>query len=615
VSKAEQDPARQRPLETVVNRSGRPAASAFVDASPEEKGTDRAVRVSATSLDRMMALAGERTIESRWLDPFCSALLTLKRRQLELTDRIQEAHAIAQYGGSTEILVGHLLDAQNRARDCHAEITERMNEIVAFTHMSSNLSDRLYREVLSSRMRPFGDGARRLPRIVRDVARELGKKIKLEIQGTKTEVDREILERLEVPLTHLVQNAIDHGIEAPAERLAAGKPENGTLRIEARHQGGHLVIVIADDGRGIDCDELRKTIVARGLAKERVASALSEVELLSFLFLPGFSTAKAVTKISGRGFGLDVVQSTVREVGGQVTIESRKAEGTTFRFELPITRAVMRTLVVDIGGEAYAFPLTEVDRVLRMHTSQMRTLDGKRYFHLEGTSVELTSAAVVLELAAQQAGEELPVIILSHQDKRYGLIVDDYIGERDLVVQRLDPRLSTVPNISAASVLQDGSPVLILSAEEMIRSIGGMAHAALAQNATAQIEAAKWIRALVVDDSQTVRETLRRQLEGRGHVVDVAVDGIAGWNAVRHRKYDIVISDVDMPRMNGLELTSRMKADQRLASIPVILISYMNREQDRIEGLKAGAVRYFGKNTIGGDVVAETVEELLGGAR
>ena len=254
--------------------------------------------------------------------------------------------------------------ARQQADACWQMISERLTELEFFVHRAENLADRLYRTALATHMRPFEDGVQGLPRMVRDLARQLGKDVTFDIIGRATEVDRDILERLEAPLNHLLRNAIDHGIETPAERLAAGKPAAGTIRLEARHQAGMLSITVSDDGRGVDVEQVRRSIVSKNLVTADVAGELTAPELLEFLFLPAFSTAATVTEISGRGVGLDVVQRMVQEAGGVVRAVSEPGKGMCFHLQLPLTLSVLRALLVDIAGEPYAFPLGRIERAV-----------------------------------------------------------------------------------------------------------------------------------------------------------------------------------------------------------------------------------------------------------
>ena len=491
-----------------------------------------------------------------------------------------------------------------------------------FTRGSEDLSSRLHHEVLTSRMRPLADGVRGFPRLVRDLARELGKQARFEVVGETTGVDRDILDRLEAPLNHLIRNALDHGLETPEDRRAAGKSPMGTIRLEARHREGMLQVVLSDDGRGIGLERLRAKVVERGLTTAAMAARLSEAELLDFLFLPGFSTKEQVTEVSGRGVGLDVVQSMVQAVRGTVKVASRPGKGTRFVLQLPITVSVIRPLLVEIAGEPYAFPLSRIDRIFMLDRKDLRELEGKPHAMLDDQPVGLVEAVAVFELPAdvvRKAGELMPVVVASDRGHRFGVIVDRFLGERDLRVSPLDARLGKVPNVNSSSVLDNGWPVLIVDVEDLIRSIdnllSGRRLGKLAAERVAERQTQAPKRVLVVDDSITVRELERQLLESRGYVVDTAVDGLDGWNAIRTAHYDLVVSDVDMPRMDGIQLVRHIKEDARLKRIPVVVVSYKDREEDRIRGLDAGADSYLTKSSFHDRTFLSTVADLIGGAR
>ena len=584
--------------------------------SAEEK--DRIVRVTAENLSRLMGLAGESLVEARWLQPFASSLMQLKNRHARLSNllgKLREDLEGLRQNGNGESTIG---EAQQVANECRQILAERINEFEVYARRSSNLSNRLYREVIASRMRPFSDGVQGFPRMVRDLARQLGRKINFEIVGRSTGVDRDILEKLEAPLNHLLRNAIDHGIESPEERIALGKPPEGSIRLEARHRAGMLSIIISDDGCGIDVEQLRQKVVSKKLATEAMAKDLTEAELLEFLFLPGFSTAKIVTEISGRGVGLDILQNMLHEVGGSARAINRPGNGMTFQLQLPLTLSVLRTLLVEVAGEPYAFPLSRIDRSLMIPKSQIELVEGRQFFRLDKESIGLVAAHQVLELEeTDSGGEELAVIVISDRMNRYGLVVDRFLAERELVIRPLDPRLGKLPDISAAAVMTDGSPVLIVDVEDMVRSIDNLLSGGRLRKisrAAAKVPAKAPRRILVVDDSITVREVERKLLESAGYEVAVAVNGMDGWNAVRTSPYDLVITDVDMPRMNGIELVSHIKRDPGLKNLPVMIVSYKDREEDRLRGLEAGANFYLTKSSFHDETLLSAVVDLIGEA-
>ncbi|MFM1903573.1 MAG: Gliding motility regulatory protein [Planctomycetota bacterium] len=580
---------------------------------------DRVVRVSAESLTRLVGLAGEALVETRQMRPFVDGLLQLRSAEVDLCDALAALDEKLKSGEPTPVakLAAIVAGIRERADASLASLSRHADDFESFARRNEDLSNRLHHEVIVSRMRPLADGIRGFPRLVRDLARSLGKQVQLTVIGDQTGVDRDILDKLEAPLSHLIRNAIDHGIEAPAVREAAGKPPLGTIRLEARHRAGMLHITLTDDGRGIDVEQVRGRAIARGLVAPAVADQLSELELLEFLFLPGFSTKESVTEISGRGVGLDVVQSMVKAVGGSVRVAAQPGRQTVFTLQLPITMSVIRALLVEIAGEPYAFPLTRIDHILHVPQTAIRTVEGRQYFDRDGTAIGLVLAAQILDLDGTTPEEPMPVVVISDRGQQFGMIVDAFLGERDLEVRPLDPRLGKLPDINSASLLENGDPVLIVDVEDLVRSIDNV----LMGRRLSRVEFEKLAeetrprkRILVVDDSITVRELERQLLQSRGFAVDVAVDGMDGWNAVRGTPYDLIVTDVDMPRMDGIGLVSLVKADPARREIPVVIVSYKDREEDRLRGLDAGANRYLTKSSFHDETFVDTIIDLIGEA-
>ncbi len=600
-----------------------PLAEAATAEPPTPAALDtavRVVRVSAESLSRMMALAGESLVQARQLRPFVDGLTAIRRDQVALAETLRTIESQQASLGSGSIPTELVVRARDQVERSGAALSRNIDAFDDFTRRSEDLAGRLHHEVIASRMRPIAEGVRGFPRLVREVARDLGKQIRFEVRGEATGVDRDILDKLEAPLNHLIRNALDHAIELPDVRQVAGKDPVGTIRLEARHSAGMLQISVVDDGRGIDVDRLRAKVVERGLASEVMAARLSEPEMLEFLFLPGFSTKEAVTEISGRGVGLDVVQDMVRTVGGLVRVSSRVGRGSRFTLHLPITMSVVRALLVRIAGEPYAFPLNRIDRIVRVAREDLRQLEGRSHFLIGDDLVGIVDAVEVFGFTDPRNAEELlPVVVVSDRNLRFGMVVEAFLGERDLEVRPLDPRLGKPPDINSASLLDDGWPVLIVDVEDLVRSIDNMLGGRrfkplLASGGVTKIERGSK-RILVVDDSITVRELERQLLESRGYQVDVAVDGVDGWNAVRVGDYHLVISDVDMPRMDGISLVRSIKQDARLRAIPVVIVSYKDREEDRMRGLDAGADGYLTKSSFHDRTFLDAVADLIGEAQ
>jgi len=579
---------------------------------------ERVLRVTAENLNRLLGLTGESLVESRWLKPFADSLLRLKRLQHEASAALTAARESLIGQALSETTDESLAASQKSLLGCEHLLSQRLLQLEMFDGRSTDLANRLYDEALACNMRPFADAVPRFPRMIRDLGRELGRPARLEILGAATQVDRDVLEKLDAPLGHLLRNAVDHGIESPERRRAAGKAAEGVIRLEARHTAGTLQILISDDGAGVDVGALRETIVRRKLATADFARSLSEPELLEFLFLPGFTLKETVTEISGRGVGLDAVLNMVKQLRGTVRVTSQLGSGTRFVLQLPLTLSVVRTLLAEVGGEPYAFPLAYISRTLSLPRGQVEMLEGRQLFEFEGRPVGLVDASQVLGGTPSPAsGDSATIIVIGEPANRYGLVVDRFLGERELVVRPLDARLGKVKDIAAAALMEDGSPVLIIDVEDLRQSVEKLISSGrlnkLPQGANAENRAARK-RVLVVDDSLTVRELERKLLDSRGYEVEVAVNGMEGWNAVRTGNFDLVVTDIDMPRMDGIELVSLIRKDPSLKSLPVMIVSYKDREEDRRRGLEAGADYYLTKGSFHDDTLVRAVVDLIGEA-
>ncbi|MDB6144789.1 MAG: chemotaxis protein CheA [Pseudomonas sp.] len=581
-------------------------------------GGERVLRVTAERLNSLLDLSSKSLVETQRLKPYLATLQRVKRLQSNSGRALDSLEASLQQVVVSPETQAALEDARRLLSEAQAMLTQQTTELDEFGWQASQRAQQLYDTALACRMRPFADVLTGQARMVRDLGRELGKQVRLEIEGEKTQVDREVLEKLEAPLTHLLRNAVDHGIESPEQRLLAGKPAEGLIRLKASHQAGLLVLEISDDGAGIDLERLRASVIQRQLSPAETAAQLSEEELLSFLFLPGFSLRDAVTEVSGRGVGLDVVQHMVRQLRGAIVVEQGVGQGSRFHLEVPLTLSVVRSLVVEVGGEAYAFPLAHIERMRDLQADEIVQLEGRQHFWHEGRHVGLVAATQLLQRPQSvSVSDVLKVVVIRERDAVYGVAVERFIGERTLVVLPLDPRLGKVQDISAGALLDDGSAVLIIDVEDMLRSVEKLLNTGRLERIdrhSRQTDAITRKRVLVVDDSLTVRELERKLLVNRGYEVAVAVDGMDGWNALRAEDFDLLITDIDMPRMDGIELVTLLRRDSRLQSLPVMVVSYKDREEDRRRGLDAGADYYLAKASFHDDALLDAVMELIGDA-
>ena len=386
-------------LRNAVNDSAIASGSSPVDMDPDETSRppsppdDGSVQVTSHRLDQIMRLAGESLIASRRFQSVRNQLMQIRRRHGQMQSHLREARI--RDADSSEAA---LESARKEASRTELELAEHQYQLEIFLGRLEVVADSLYDEVLGSKMRPFDEGIAMFPRLVRDLSRSLGKKATLHIEGADVPVDRDVLRELEAPLTHMLRNCVDHGIEAAEQRLAAGKDGTARIELSAMHRSGRLEIHVRDDGRGIDPERIRRKVIERGLASDEVAEALTNRELYEFLFLPGFSTTDSVTDVSGRGVGLDVVQTMIKDLSGGVRIDSTPGTGTVFRLTLPLTRSVVRALIADLGGESYAFPLTHINQIVKTVQPDLVQVDTRRAIRIEEDTVELLDSGSILEL-------------------------------------------------------------------------------------------------------------------------------------------------------------------------------------------------------------------------
>jgi len=577
--------------------------------------TDRFLRISAERMSRILGMASELLVESREVKSFSDLLFQIKRRQDELftvLETWQELSVQNNTSNNDEIQKTALL----RLNECRRDVSDQLLLLDEYDRKNGYLCKKLYGEVAGSRMRPFEDGVVGFQRMVRDLARSLNKDVVLDIDGLQCAVDRDVLEKIKAPLNHLLRNSIDHGIESIEERAASGKEKVATIKLSATHAGGMLRISVTDDGAGINLVMLGEKLVNKKLVTRKILPDLSDDELLEFLFLPDFSTRDEVTEVSGRGVGLDVVRDMVKELGGSVVVNNSPGRGVKFILKLPLTLSVMSALLVEISGEPYAFPLAKVDRILKINIKDITEMEGRQFIALEGKNIGLISAAEVLGFEQiDSINDTLTVLLLSDRMDIYGVVVDRYIDQKQLSVSALDERLGKVPNVSSVALMENGEPLFILDVDDLVRSINYMVNdgglADVYRAAEDHLKASRK-RILVVDDSLTVREVEKELLLSKGYFVDLAVDGMDGWNAVRRISYDLVITDVDMPRMDGIDLVKSIKQDLHLKILPVMIVSYKDRSEDRRRGLDAGADYYLTKGSFHDDTLIDAVEDLIG---
>ena len=463
--------------------------------------------------------------------------------------------------------------------------------------LGSEIEDKLMR----LRMVPLGTISTKLHRTVRNAARQTGKPVELAVVGERTGLDKAVLEAMNDPLLHLLRNAVDHGLETAAERRAAGKPETGAVTLTAGHEGSQVVLTVADDGRGIDPERVRAAVIDRGLLAADDARTLSQSDLFAYLFVPGFSTKGEVSELSGRGVGLDVVKTKVEALKGTVQVASAPGRGTTFVIRLPMTLAVVRTLLVQSEGQTFAVPLEAVEQIVRLDESDIQRVGLDPAIKVGERVYTLAPLSRLLNLK-EHGGEPVarpPVLLVKAGERRLAVVVDRLIGGREVVVKNLGSHLKRVPGVSGATLMGDGSVVLILNPAEFVRRTAPLPVSVkpVAPAATPTDSAKAALTVLVVDDSPSVRRVLTTLVERNGWTAVTAKDGLEALETLQRGQVrpDVVLTDIEMPRMDGYELLSTVRAQPTSRDLPVVMITSRSAEKHRKRALSLGASGYVTK--------------------
>jgi len=472
----------------------------------------------------------------------------------------------------------------------------------------------LQEQAMRLRMLPANSIFQTFPRAVRDLARQFKKDIEFVVEGGDTELDKKVLEEINDPLVHIMRNAVDHGIEDPETRAAAGKPAAGTIKLGARQEGDRIVIEISDDGAGIDPEKVRQSAVRKGYITEAEASSMSDREATYLIFEAGFSTAAIITEISGRGVGMDVVREFVVErLKGSLDVKSEIGKGTTFKLTIPLTLAIIRALMLRVGDQVYALPTSAVEETLRIDPSEIIKVEGREVIRRQRRTVPIIKMGDLLGVKSKgPEGAKVPIATIGYSGHRMGFSVDAFVGEQQIVIKPLGSHLKKIENVAGVTILGAGEVVPILNVPDLMtnaRTRSGHRTVGPIERTDRQGEPRK---VLICEDSFTTRELERSIFEAAGYVVETAVDGAAGLEKLRQGlAVDAVVTDVQMPNMTGFELTRAIKADSVLQVIPVIIVTSLERDEEKAEGIDAGADAYITKSVFNQDTLLDTVERLI----
>jgi two-component system chemotaxis sensor kinase CheA len=585
-----------------------PAASA-----PAEHVADRnrpTIRVDFEKLDRLLNLVGELVLGR---DELRGAVASLGSVTAELTNDRGVARRVASVrgtsGGASARGLDNLGEEISRVERVLAEVTTDLDH---GTDRLDAISGELREQVMRLRMVPVAGVFRKHVRTVRDLAGGLGKRARLDLVGDETELDKLLVEALDEPLMHLVRNAVDHGIEPPEMRAAAGKPPEGIVRLAAAHRGNQVEIRVSDDGRGLDPGKLKRRALERGLITEAEADAMEDAAARELIFRPGFSTAATVSEVSGRGVGMDIVrQAIVTRLKGTIDVESTPGQGSVFVLKLPLTLAIIQVVVARAGGETFAIPLDVVQRVLALSPSDIELVGDREVCVVRGKHVPLIRLDHVLELDGNGSDGPVQLVLVELGGHAYALVCEHLIGKREIVIKSLGKLLANVPCIAGATLLGD-RVALILDVPAIIRRALDQPAGPRRMSPT-RAAGASSSHVLLVEDSDIVRESLRRILVDAGYIVTVAMDGLHGLELAKTRRFDLVSTDVVMPRMDGYELTRALRGMPEYAEIPIVMVTSMGERIDRVRGFDAGVDEYITKPHDRTQLV-RVVRKLLGHA-
>jgi two-component system chemotaxis sensor kinase CheA len=599
-----------------------------------KQGLSETLRVSASKLDALLrqteelipakATVGQRVVELReisqvlitweteWhkIRPLAHTLPLLANVESRSNGRSHSSNGHA----SARLHVMKLAAFLDRNEDMLNSVRQKLVALgkrLEYDHSAfERRVDDLVEDMKRVSMLPFSTLLESFPKLVRDLNRDCGKDADLAIVGGEIETDRRILEEMKDPLIHLIRNCIDHGIETPKQREERGKPPRATIRIAIFPKSDDKVeIVVSDDGSGIDARKVRAAAVKLGLVSEEDARKMDEQQAAGLIFRSGVSTSPMITEISGRGLGLAIVREKAEKVGGTVSVETRPGAGTTFRLILPLTLARFRGILVRAGGSLFVVPTRHVQRVLRVSREEIKSAENRETIQIDGRAVAAVRLSDVLEIAQRNASDpknKVPVLVLAWAGEQIGFLVDEILDEQEVLVKSLGKQLPHVRNIAGATVLGTGKVSPVLNVADLMQSAVKTARAAAARETK---ESPKSI--LVAEDSITSRTLLKNILEFAGYKVKTAIDGAEALAVLGTEAFDLVVSDVEMPRMSGFDLTAKIRADKRLSQLPVVLVTGLDSREDRERGVDAGASAYIVKSSFDQGNLLEVVRRLI----
>ena len=503
-------------------------------------------------------------------------------------------------------LIGELVLGKNRLLKIYDDVEERyegekfLEELNQVVSSLSLVTTDIQLAVMKTRMLPIAKVFNKFPRMIRDLSRDLGKQIDLEISGEETELDKSIVEEIGDPLVHIIRNSCDHGIEDPETRKAMGKPEKGLVQLKAYNEGNHIVVEIVDDGKGLDADMLKAKSIEKGIITEREADAMSEKEAFGLIFKPGFSTAAKVTNVSGRGVGMDVVKTNIEKLNGIIDIESEVGKGTVMKLKIPLTLAIIQSLLVGTQEEFYAIPLASVLETVRVPIDDIYTIDGKNVLRLRDEVLSLVRLSDVFGVEKVfDGGDHTYVVIIGVAEAKLGIIVDTLVGQEEIVIKSMGDYLQNIPGIAGATIRGDGRVTLIIDVGammEMAKDIKVDIRAEIEDSTKAKEKPSDY-KVLIVDDSKMDRTIMQKALEPTGVTIIEATNGVEALNVIKsgEHSFDAILIDIEMPRMDGYTLAGEIRKYSKYRNLPLIAVTSRTSKTDRLRGVEVGMTEYITK--------------------
>jgi len=508
-----------------------------------------------------------------------------------------------------------IITRYNRVEDLFLrEITRHADAYEADVVKLDAVTEGIRQQVMSMRMQPISTIFDLATRLVRDLSRQFNKEVDLVVSGTDVELDNNIIEILKAPLVHLLRNAIDHGIEEPSLRTSLGKKEAGVIALSAKQEGGDVLITVEDDGKGIDKERVKETAIHKGLLSEEEAKKVSDEEIYEIITKPGFSTSKIITDTSGRGVGMDVVKTVVDRLNGSLILESTKGHGARFILKVPATIALINVLILRVGNMTLAVPSAGVNSAVHIIGKDISTLEGKASAFIEGQTIPLIHMSDIFMLAKEERGRDgrVPIIISRSDRGKIGFIVSEFLYEKEIVFQEFKGYLKRPRYFSGVATLGTGEIVLILNIQELVKARDLSGVSPITEVSKGVKPQVKKNAILVAEDSMITAELEKNILVNAGYEVDVAIDGIDAMDKLHGKKYDLLVTDIDMPRMDGFELTSKVRADKRLKDLPVVVVTVREKVEDKRKGIEVGADAYILKKEFDQSNLLNTIKRLIG---